>query len=503
VAFNPSRWPGFRAIIARWRGAPTEAWALGLSGLSFCIPILAVAYAGSFMRLSGDDYCFGAVVTQHGFFGAQVYSYVGQPPFHGDRYSATLFASLVILGGRAAWAGWTALSLLGWVAASTWAGTHLAAMARVTRPLLVAAVASVSAVFLTVYQAPDRAQSVYWWSANILYLTPLAVQWLVLGLVMWQARQARTRFVPLSVTSLLAFLAGGFSEATAAFQATWIILALLIVVIGVRRHDPTRRRLIAGLVAGCLGAAASIVALAASPYSRAALADLASLPRLEVLLSALRGGFGFLRETLQGLPVPTAVTVVLGGLGMVLLTAGQGSDRPLRPSWWIVVFAGLVGSVVLAASVLAPALYAYGFLPNARSLLGARHSMVLGLLAVGAAVGRALAAGLASSDWLAKRLRPVWSAGFVLLAAYAVRAAWVIARDVPLHRRWAQAWDARHAAILEAIVGGATDLQVEGIDHILPFVSELTEDSRYWYNQCAADYYGVRSITADLRGGDD
>ena len=155
--------------------------ALGFGVVTFSIGVLAAAYMGSFMRLSGDDYCYGAVVKEHGFVGAQVFSYLDHPPYHGDRYASTFVSGAVSQAGPVIWAAWAGLSLLGWVAASSWSGWQVARLARVERPFLIGSLGAVVVVFLTVYQASDRVQSVYWWSANALYLTPLVLEWRALA----------------------------------------------------------------------------------------------------------------------------------------------------------------------------------------------------------------------------------------------------------------------------------------------------------------------------------
>ena len=485
-----------------WRVIP---WVLGLAVLTFSVGLLATAYMGSFMRLSGDDYCYGAVVRQHGFLQAQAFSYLHQPPYHGDRFSSTFISGLVTLAGPSAWSSWTGLTLLGWAAATTWCGWQVAVWAKMRRPLLGGLLGAAIVVFLTVYQAPDRVQSVYWWSANVLYLTPLVLEWIILGLILWASRTARRRPLALAMILILAFVAGGFSEAVAAFQMTWLILALATVLAFRQRLSPNRRTLISALVVASLGAGLSLIALAASPFARRGLESLGSHPPAVLLLkTALRGGFGFLRETLQGLPLPTAVTLALGGvLGMIL---GLERDTNLRRRWQNMPLAALFllgAAVILAAAVLTPSLYAYNTLPDARALLPARHAMVLAFLGIGLAGSQGLAALLPSGLRRSPVLARICAAAAVLLALYPVRGAGQVAAEVPSYRRWAQAWDARHEAILDARATGEIDLHVMQIDHIIPSVSELTDEPTFWYNECAADYYGVRSITADLPGWED
>ena len=480
-------------------------WIVGFGVLTFSVGILAAAYMGTFMRLSGDDYCYGAVVLEHGFVGAQVFSYLDHPPYHGDRYASTFVSGAVSQAGPMIWAAWAGLSLLGWVAVSSWCGWQIARLARVGRPFLIGSLGAVIVVFLTVYQAPDRVQSVYWWSANVLYLMPMMLEWILLGLILRSARSARPRPLGWAAIMVLAFVAGGFSEAVAAFQMTWLILALATALAYRRRLAPNRQSLISSLVVASLGAGLSLIALAASPFARSGLESLGSHPPAVLLLqTALRGGFGFLRETLQGLPLPTAVTLALGGvLGMIL---GRENDTNQRRRWQNMALAALFllgAAIIFAAAVLTPSLYAYNALPDARALLPARHAMVLAFLGIGLAAGFTAGTVMPREMKRSALLTGVLAAAVALAAVYPLWGASQIVADASTYRRWADAWDARQTEILRARESGEVDLHVMLIDHIIPSVSELTDDPAFWYNVCAAGYYGVRSITADLPGWDD
>ena len=479
-------------------------WIFALGVLTFSVGILAAAYMGSFMRLSGDDYCFGAVVKEYGFLRTQIHSYLDQPPYHGNRYSHTLVSGLASIAGPAASAALPGLTLVGWVAAAAWCGRQLATWARLRRPLLLGLLGAAAAVFLTVYQAPDRVQSVYWRSANIPYLVPLALDWVLLGLVLWQARSRRVRPVGLLATLLLAIFIGGFSEAAAAFQVTWLVFALGAAWALRRRPAVERGPLILALAVATGGAGFSLVAHAASPFARAGLENLGSHPSASVLLAtSLRGGWGFLRETLQGLTLPTVVTFVLGATLGALLALEDGPES--RRRWHLPAGAAmflLAAAVVLAGAVEAPSLYAYNALPDARAQLASRHVMVLAFLAIGLAAGFAVIAVLPPGKKRLPLLAGILAA-IVVATVYPLWGASQIVVDVPTYRRWANAWDARHAEILCARETGEVNLHVMLIDHIIPSVSELTDDPAFWYNVCAAGSYGVESITADLPGWDD
>ena len=480
-------------------------WIFALGVLTFSVGILATAYMGSFMRLSGDDYCFGAVVKEYGFLRTQIHSYLNHPPYHGNRYSHTLVSGLASIAGPAASAALPGLTLVGWVAAAAWCGRQLATWARLRRPLLLGLLGAAAAVFLTVYQAPDRVQSVYWRSANIPYLTPLVLDALLLGLMLWQGRLAKPRPMALLAIFTLAFVVGGFSEAAAAFQITWLMPGLGAALGLRRRLEAGGRSMIYALTAAAFGATLSLAALAASPFAQSALGSVEShAAPLPLLVTALRGGVGFLRETLQGLPLPTAVTLGLGSaLGLLLRLEREGARRGTWRGLAAAVVLLLAASVVLTAAVLSPSLYANGALPDARALVGARHAMVLAFLGIGLAAGFTAGTVMPPEMKRSALLTGVLAAAVALAAVYPLWGARQIVADVSTYRRWANAWDARHSEILRARESGEVNLHVMLIDHIIPSVSELTGDPAFWYNVCAAGSYGVESITADLPGWDD
>lgn len=72
---------------------------IGLGVLAFSIPLIAYGVNGAFMRYSGDDYCYAAVLSEYGFWEAQRRSYFEVTTYHGNRYSLTLFSHLADLFG--------------------------------------------------------------------------------------------------------------------------------------------------------------------------------------------------------------------------------------------------------------------------------------------------------------------------------------------------------------------------------------------------------------------
>jgi hypothetical protein len=106
----------------------------------------------------------------------------------------------------------------------------------------------------------------------------------------------------------------------------------------------------------------------------------------------------------------------------------------------------------------------------------------------------------------AKLVKPaVILAGLVLVACFALplwtgRVYW---GELPRYQRWAFFWDQRDLALQGARGANQMEVHVVQIDHIIPRVGDLSPQSDGWYNQCAAIYYRLEAISADLPGWDE
>jgi hypothetical protein len=85
-------------------------------------------------------------------------------------------------------------------------------------------------------------------------------------------------------------------------------------------------------------------------------------------------------------------------------------------------------------------------------------------------------------------------AALLVLAVYPVYASRSTYRALHVRKDLAAEWDARDRVIRQDEESGVVDVVVKELDHMIPNVSELSTDPGYWYNGCAADYYGVKTI---------
>ncbi len=484
--------------------------ALAIGCLVFALPLVALAYMGTFMRYSGDDWCYAAALARNGFFKAQWVSYTVPPPFNGNRFSLTFFSNLADLIGPYANAALPALAVLLWVI-----GTALALRAAGRSigiesghfPLLLAAE---TLIFFSLYLAPEPAQSLYWRSGMLPYLAPLVAGSYLATAVFAVARPSlagpgwalptNRGVLGLVGIGLLAWVTGGFSETGSALLLSALGLALLAALLVARAHakDSPAHRLRSPLGAALVGAFLAALTLVASPTNAARLATLP--PRMglislggAILHDTLTFTYTFFRSE------PLAVFLLLA-MGAGLGVAAGLRIRLGRALSGVALTAAAAG--LLVAACLAPSLYIQSSYPEARALVTGTWVMSLAVLGAGALLG-AGAAGLSARPSLASRQ---WAAAlaFLVLAIsiFPFNAAGKIAWDAPLYQKWASFWDARHAALRQAAARNAPSVSVVQIDHIIPRVGELQADPLYWYNRCAEQYYGVDAIRADQPGWD-
>jgi apolipoprotein N-acyltransferase len=214
----------------------------------------------------------------------------------------------------------------------------------------------------------------------------------------------------------------------------------------------------------------------------------------------------FFARSFRDQPLPTIYAIVVATLfGMVVLFPLGVRLKPAislkRVVLWVVIF-WLSYFVLIAVSSI-PFAYIQSAEPEPRAQIVARFVMTLSLVLSGIVVGLYVAVKAQKQRGLSARVIQL-AVVLVLVAAafYPVHAAWQVYQHAPKYQKWAYFWDMRDTDIRTAQAQGFADLQVIEIDHIIDRVGDLAPDPGYWYNICAAAYYQVNSIRADLPGWD-
>ncbi len=156
---------------------------------------------------------------------------------------------------------------------------------------------------------------------------------------------------------------------------------------------------------------------------------------------------------------------------------------------------------LLCVLSMSPSVYAQNAYPGERALLPARFISVISIFTLGWLIGLALRLPANLSNRFA--ILPLGMLVILaMLFAYPLRTVPKIMSNIPFYSKWSEAWDTRDQSIREAKAAGQTTIEVINIDHPIKDIGELNPDPSYWYNVCAAQYYGVASIKADLPGWD-
>lgn len=476
--------------------------ALGIVCVAFLLPLVSYGVMGLFMRYSGDDYCYGASLTQYGFGQAQIYSYMHKMPYHGNRFSLTFFSLLSDLFGPYANALLPSLFILLWLMGWFILIRQLFMAQNLRIRWLEDTALSACVVFFTLYLAPTLPQNLYWRSGMLPYLAPLVFTTFLVAWVFNRAHLECAKPGSLGLTGCIAFVASGFSEtASALFVGFWCVIALVNGFLQLAKKRWARPAFTLSLAA-LVGTVAGVVLMAVSPAIQSSMAERPSIGLLTIGLRSIKYASSFITGSLGSFPVPFMVASTF----IFFMSAWVFSRQPIpklpHTAWIGLIILFNVTGVLLIACCMIPSIYTRSAYPDPRALLPARSVVIVVLLGTAAILGMLFGAWLSSKRSYPTFVYSVILGMAVVLSLYCVRATPKIYTNLHLYRKWSAFWDARDRDIRSAKNNGRMEIEVLTLDHIIPDVGELASDPTYWYNGCAAGYYGVTSITADMPGWD-
>jgi hypothetical protein len=478
-----------------------------LAVIALLLPLIGYAYTGTFMRYSGDDFCYAAVLFQRGFWRAQWDSYLSITNYSGNRYALTLLSGLSGLFGPRAAGALPALAIALWLVGSVFALRSHPRLSVKRRSGLAAALIAGLLVFYTLFLAPELDQVLYWRSGMLPYLAPLVTNTFLVGMVVRQMRSDSISPLGLTGIAVVALLAGGFSETGVALQVGYLTLGLIAYLLMGRRRAGQGWNRVIPLIVALSASLISMALLIASPTNSIRQAQL-QLPEppapLTLVGMSFQNAYLFVHATVKHAFIPHLV-IVLAVAGLVAVWAAGAPQQDAHPVRRLVLAAMLIPSAafLLIVCCVAPSAYAQSSYPVARAMVTARYVTVIAAVVTGAEVGRAgVILGRARSSMT--RWLPILAGVLIATSCfYPLQTIPGIVSDLPRYQKWASFWDARDLTIRQARSRGQSDIAVVRLDHIISSVAELSPDSGYWYNNCAERYYDMRSISASLPGWDD
>jgi hypothetical protein len=480
---------------------PRYFWSLILLiGLVTSTVVLSVyAYLGTFSRYYADDYCMSSVSFSNSLLNAIATLY----KTWSNRYAGMVLLSLSEKFGRSAIHYWLLFTLVAWVAALSWAILKSSRLLRLNFSRWMAILLAELVVFFTIMESPNPFQTLFWRIGLITYTLPMAFLALLIGLILngvLKARDGRqTRWgliLGLVGCAVISFFAGGLSETYVALQTGLLGLAIVCVLVGTRGKIRLNWILWVGI--SLIGSLVAMWVVIHAPGNAIRQGSMPASPDLlKLVYSSAANGFLFIYISLQDYSFQTVLLFLLVlFLAYGVITSNTTLIKP-RPSRlvWALLLTPLIGYLLIVA-ICAPSVFAESSYPEARVLIEARFIMVLFLSIEGLIIGT----GLGQLHTLSNEVPPLLLRMVVLLItivllSYPLYDARKMAAQVPDYRARASAWDARNAQILTDKAQGLEKIQVKEFDSISG-ISELSPDTDFWVNGCAASFYGVHSIKA-------
>jgi hypothetical protein len=499
------------------RVKPSVAAMLVAMAVVLAAPLLAHAYAGTFSRYMGDDYCAGSTFDREGVIGAQKYFYVtwGAVP------TTILLMAVTDLFGPARAGWWPALALAVWIPTMVWAIVPIARRIFPEAPLALAVCLAEAIAVVTIADAPNAIQSVYLRVPMLAYLGPIIGLSFYIGFLVRAADTDRA-VTPkwLIASGAIAFIVGNFGPVYVAMQTT--ALGIALAAVWTMGSDRTRNRLLPVLAAGVAGSVAGLAFVAVAPGNalrarffppRPGLIYVARSSVLDAVFMFVRPVLAIFRpaiEWLVPLVLPDArrwLTVALG-MGsspfMPILVAAIGAlvglvaPAPVAAKVahrTLLLIALPIIAFVLVTSCMAVGVYGTSAPPPPRALIIPQFACEILLLLWGAV------AGVAARDRLSARSIDVSRLATLLLliviAIGTVKSAQATARTLRFAsslRSWTTIWDQADRELREAARIGRLDATAPSLPPV-GGVGSIGPDPTDWVNACAAQYYGLGSVT--------
>lgn len=435
------------------------------------IGLAVFVWLGSFTRLLADDYYHIFLTRDANLIVASYEKYL----VASNRYTNLfLFALADRIGAK-----WMpALLIVLWVFGLAWLFSEIRKKLPLQLPAALILTLAALLPFLSILQAPNRYQTIYWLSGMATYFAPLVFFPFLLAANFVFLCASRTKlaiFGMVIVNLLAAFLIGGLSETVGAFHITVVAPIILAFWLWGKKEERTQVTLLFGAL--LFGALLSLAVMALSPAN--AIRSSNGAVGLAVLLRRLFiFPYGFISDTFKSLPLPSLFTVLVGFLIFSPLWGERKKGVPIA-----LLLVPVITFILIAAS-FAPSAYALSY-PDARVRFPARVALTTGLFIEGALLGL----------WLGREKFQGWATLLlVAVALYPLRGAYQASLTASDYRAYAAAWDRRDAFIQSQRERGIMEIAVPRMDG-LAGIKELDVDPNHWVNRGAAEYYGVDAIS--------
>jgi hypothetical protein len=503
--------------------------------LIFLAALIVYAYTGTSSRYTADDYSFANMAHSHGLFGAvQTWFQTWNGTF-----SASFIISLMALIGPKIVTVLPLLALALWLICLTWTIMQFTQKFRLAKPLFVSIFLALLLIATVLNTIPSIFESFYWQTGMLVYLLPLIIGTVYIGLIGYSIRKnSKSMLIPLSILSLIfTFIACGCSQTYGALQTGTLFLVMLIGLL-----QPTgdfKRRAMPLIVAGFIGSLLALIIIIIAPGNAARESFYPPHPDLFTLIkSSISNTFyymGYYYNFHHALDI--GIVMVLSGImafTMHPLNLNQTNEispfnptqtnkmhaskpnpkkmhaskpkqvektnqRSFRAIKFSLVLSPIIGFILLVFC-FAPTIWGESVThPPLRAIIIPQFILVC------TAIYWSYYAGLALR-YLSFPIKKTAASvllvfvGVVTIVLLIFGPIMSIQRNIssiPAYRDYAAALDSRDAELRAAKSRGEKDVALKPEDTTkVPLVREfvMESDPNYWVNKAVAEYYGLNSI---------
>ncbi len=365
-------------------------WISGILNALLIVPLIGYIWTGMYSRYLQDDYCYAAFLRGENFFAVQWNSYLQASAYSANRYSLTLMMGISEEIGRFTVSLLPGLMVILFVAGFMVLFRQISRLVQVKLDPVEYLMLSAAVVHLVLYQAPNRTQILYWRPGMLPYLAPLITLVWVAAWVIWQGLEKKGGVLPVIGLVLLAFLAAGFSETGAVYQAGILGIAFISALFASRRKQSNGRRFLFPLSIALAGTFLGIIVLVLSPVNKVRMTNiyLETQSFVELIRITTDSLIQYVQYLLYRVTLPTFFAFLLfTAFGWAFFLRYK---RPTCLSFrkLVLILVGIqVIHLLLIFLEMAPNVYAMSSAPTARALLAARFTTVITTAISGLLIG--------------------------------------------------------------------------------------------------------------------
>ena len=460
------------------------------------LPVGAILSAfmvlGNYGRLLGDDYCSIYIGGRLGLFRSVWYWYIN---WHGG-FSASVMDWFLSATGAQFLRYDVFLFLFAWLIILFFVFKKVLSIVTTAKIIfLVPLVFASLQIVVILLMSPDLSQSLFWWGGVRAYLSPLIWNALYVLLFLEFIRWTPDRIhfiIWCSVSFLLSFISGGFSEVFTPVQVVAFVGASFISwwMGGFKFKD----RVFAFLVAGLVGACLSLIVMVLAPGNANRQEYFSASPGvIDILTIGIKGYFDFLRSVFAAPALAAGlICLTLGAFwaGMNFIQTNHvASSQNLQ---W--AFAAFGAGFILVFGCFLPSAYGISDVPPPRTLIIPSYFLATGFLAFGFLTGRFFSSRSINSSAFSMTLVILCWLMILPSSAHLFK---YIADVREEHVSFAEKWDRMDSQVKTASEAGESQVLIPSMANWAG-VEFPNDNPKYWPNICYSKYYGINVLSFPL-----